>query len=235
MIYNTLAHYYDGLVKDEQATQDWVTLIRKHIHKKDMMELACGSGEITLALANLGYRIDASDLSEEMIYEAKQKDFDKKVNFYTMDMNAFVSNKMYDSVICLCDSINYLCKESELSALFASVYNTLREGGIFLFDTHSIDRLKEFEEEFYEEGEVNGQQYTWSIISQDDCLFHNFLFYDEKGHAIQEQHTQKVYSPACLEALLSPYFTFEVVTDFVNKGICAGEKYFYICTKKEII
>ncbi len=234
MIYNTLAHYYDGLVKDEEATQAWVNLIQKHITKKDMMELACGSGEITLALAQLGYRIDASDLSAEMIQEAKQKEHASLVHFYTMDMLDFHSDKKYDSVICLCDSINYITKETSLANLFASIHATLKEDGVFLFDTHSLDRLVEFEEEFYEEGEVNGQQYTWSIMSQDDLIYHNFLFYDDNGVATQEQHTQRVYDPSLLAALLAPYFTFEIVTDFEEEGICEGEKYFYICRRKEV-
>lgn len=235
MIYKTLAHYYDGLVKDDEATQAWVDLISKYIIGKEMMELACGSGEITLALAKLGYKIDASDLSEHMIFEAKQKEGAQNVNFYTMDMNAFHSDKKYDGVICLCDSINYIIKENDLAKLFKAVHATLNEEGIFLFDTHSLDRLEEFSEEFYEGGEVDGQQYTWSIIAQDDCLYHNFLFYDENGVATQEQHIQRVYHPMALDELLSPYFTYEVVSDFVKEGICEAEKYFYICRKKETI
>lgn len=233
MIYNVLAKYYDGLVKDEEATLDWVTLIEKHIHKKDLLELACGSGEITLKLAEHGYHIDASDLSAAMIEEAQKKVGADKVNFFVMDMLAFNVSKTYDGIICLCDSINYLIQEEDLASLFKNVYNCLNEDGVFLFDTHSMDRLEEFKEEFYEEGLVADHEYTWSIISDAPYIYHNFLFYDEEARSFQENHTQRVYEPKQLEMLLSPYFTFEVVTDFVNDGICEGEKYFYICKKKK--
>ena len=97
---------------------------------------------------------------------------------------------------------------------------------------HTVDRLKEFEEEFYEEGVVAGHEYIWSIISEEDCLYHNFVFYDKEAHASQEQHIQRVYDVSTINELLCPYFDIEIYTDFDQKGIVPGEKYFYICRKK---
>ena len=232
MIYNILAQYYDGLVKDEKATRDWVTFIQKHLSGNEIMELACGSGEITLALAQQGYQIDASDFSFAMIEEAMKKANSEKVNFYVMDMNEMQSQKQYDGILCLCDSINYLLQETQLKTLFKNIYETLKPQGVFIFDMHTPDRLKEFEEEFYEEGVVEGHEYTWSIITEEDCLYHNFIFYDEEAHITQEQHIQRVYSIDLMNELLNPYFDIEIYTDFIEKGIHEGEKYFYICRKK---
>ena len=74
MIYNTLATYYDDLVKDEQATKAWVDWIEKHKSACSMLECACGSGEITHALAKKGYTMSALDISQQMIDQAKAKD-----------------------------------------------------------------------------------------------------------------------------------------------------------------
>ena len=49
MMYGTLAQFYDALVKDEEATQAWVSLIEEYVNGKEVLELACGSGEITIA------------------------------------------------------------------------------------------------------------------------------------------------------------------------------------------
>lgn len=232
MIYNILAKYYDGLVKDDDATKAWVDLIDPNMNGKNILELACGSGEITIALANKGYLIDASDLSQAMIDEAKKKKGAEKVNFFAMDMCDFTVDKTYDGILCLCDSINYLVSEKQLETLFKSVYEHLNENGTFIFDMHTPDRLYEFEEEFYEAGVLEGHEYSWSIVSEDECIYHNFMFYDEEANHSQEQHVQRVYSTELMDALLSPYFTYEIYTDFDNKGIHEGEKYFYVCKKR---
>ena len=54
MMYEKLAEFYDALVKDEEATKAWVDLIESYLPKGKIMELACGSGEITIALAKDG-------------------------------------------------------------------------------------------------------------------------------------------------------------------------------------
>ena len=72
-MYQILARFYDALVKDDEATKDWVDFIEDHASFHSVLEYACGSGEITLALARKGYDVKAGDLSSEMIEMAKKK------------------------------------------------------------------------------------------------------------------------------------------------------------------
>ena len=81
MMYELLAHVYDALVKDDEATACWVELVKAHIRGTELLELACGSGEITIALAQEGYHVDASDLSAAMIEEAKKKRGSERVSW----------------------------------------------------------------------------------------------------------------------------------------------------------
>ena len=39
MMYGTLAHYYDALVKDEDASMAWVAFIEQHVKKGKVLEL----------------------------------------------------------------------------------------------------------------------------------------------------------------------------------------------------
>ena len=114
MMYGTLAHYYDALVKDEDASMAWVAFIEQHVKKGKVLELACGSGEITIALAKKGYEMHASDLSAEMIKVAKQKPSADIVEWNVMDMRNMAMQECYDGILCLCDSFNYLLKNSEV-------------------------------------------------------------------------------------------------------------------------
>lgn len=232
MMYHALANYYDALVKDEEATNAWVQLITSHIKKGEIMEVACGSGEITIALAKKGYQVFASDLSYDMIEMAKKKADSSLVSWKVMDMRVFDDTKQYQGILCLCDSFNYLLKDEEVLSFFQQAYDHLVDGGTFIVDMHTMDRLEEFEEEYHEAGKVLQKEYQWTIQTIDDCIYQNFMFYDEDGKGILEQHIQRVYPPHwILKVLTEIGFQVEVVTDFIYDGICEGEKQFYICKK----
>lgn len=230
-MYQELAKFYDALVADEEATHNWVDFIESHASFYDILEFACGSGEITLALAKKGYHVKASDLSRDMINEAKKKENAEQVEFFVHDMIQPLPDQV-DLVLCLCDSMNYVIEEDDLKQVLKNAYNNLKEKGTFIFDVHSLDRLVEFENEFYEEGIINGCGYEWSIETQHDHIFQNFVFFDKDAHATYEQHIQRVYDPiqikTCCEEL---GFTVEIYTDFNHEGICEGEKYFYVCRR----
>lgn len=231
-MYKVLAQFYDPLVKDEKATQDWVDFIEKHASFQSLIEYACGSGEITLALARKGYHVQASDLSEDMVKQAQSKKDAEKVEFSVWDMREAQEGKA-DLVLCLCDSMNYLHDDHEFKQVLRNAYNNLNDKGTFIFDVHSLDRLEEFEEEFYEEGLIDGKGYEWSIESHQDTIFQNFVFFDEEGHATYEQHIQKVFHPEDIKKWIQECgFDYEVYTDFKTFGIAPGEKYFYICRRK---
>lgn len=232
MMYQALAKYYDALVKDEEATKAWVDFIHQHIKQGKIMEVACGSGEITIALAKMGYQVYASDISNEMIEMAKQKEDSHLVSWHVMDMRVFDNFNQYDGIICLCDSFNYLVKDEEVISFFKQVYEHLVDNGTFIVDMHSMDRLEEFKEEYNEAGKVLQREYQWTIQTIDDCIYQNFMFYDEDGRNVLEQHVQRVYKPSWIQSQLETIgFEVSIMTDFIYEGICEGEKQFYICKK----
>ncbi|MEG0360145.1 MAG: class I SAM-dependent methyltransferase [Longicatena sp.] len=232
MMYETLAHFYDALVSDEEATSAWVALIERNIPKGKVMELACGSGEITIALAQHGYEVHANDISESMIEQAKLKHDSDKVRFSLMDMCQIEDDETYDGVLCLCDSFNYILEEEKVEKMLKDVVAHLKEDGTFIMDMHSLDRLVEFKDIYEEAGNLNGQNYQWTIESDDDYIYQTFAFYDESGNSTMEYHVQRVYDPLKIkEMLIKVGFEVHILTDFDQEGICAGEKQFYICKK----
>lgn len=232
MMYETLAHYYDMLVKDDEATQAWVSLITEHMRKGNILELACGSGEITIALAKLGYQVHATDLSADMIHEAQKKVGSEIVTWSCMDMCNIEDTHQYDGILCLCDSFNYILHKAQVHTFFQSIHEHLRVDGMFIMDMHAIDRLEEFREEYNEAGKLDHHDYQWTIYSEDDAIYQNFAFYDEVGNVTLEQHIQRVYDPNdIMQILKQTGFDVKVYTDFDKEGIVAGEKQFFICKK----
>lgn len=234
MMYNTLAHYYDCLVKDEEATQAWVNWILDFVEGDSILELACGSGEITIELAHHHKQIDALDLSEEMIKAAQEKVHSEPIRFFKQNMLDLSFLPTYDAILCLCDSFNYLLEKEEVLQFFKACYEHLKEEGYLLFDTHSLDRLIEFGGEFNETGAFeDGVQYQWSIMAEEEWIYQDFAFYFEDGTIQKEHHLQRVYDPSWLKEAFSPYFELvDLRTDFDQAGIVEGEKYFYVLKRK---
>lgn len=226
MIYESLANYYDALVKDDEATLKWCNFVEKNAKGKKVLELACGSGEISNELLKRGYDILATDISESMLSKLKQKY--PYIKTKQLDMNDFKLDDKFDTIICFCDSINYL---SDYRLMFRNVYDSLVTGGIFMFDMHSEDRLEEFKEMFIEEGYILNVPYQWTIISNENMIHQHFAFYQEDG-IIQEQHVQYVFKPQeVIDELKKLNFKIKIYTDFDQEGIKTGEKIFFVGEK----
>ena len=222
--YEYLAKYYDYLLGDEEAFDFWL----EYINAKDyhtVLELASGSGVLAGILKKQGKDVTASDISKEM-KEVATNNFDGE--YLILNMIDFDLHKKYDLILCVCDSINYLYEE-ELEQMFKSVYKHLNDGGRFIFDMHNPKRLKEFDEEYIEEGQIDENvYYQWTINSDtfDRTVNEHFTFYTPEG-MIQEQHTQNVFEPSVVkEKLESVGLKSEVVMDFLE-----DEKILFIGTK----
>lgn len=108
-----------------------------------VLELACGTGNMTLLLARRGYEMVALDSSLSMLEKARGKAARQglKVLFIHADMRDFRLDVPVDAVICVFDSINYLTTAEDLLSAFRSVNKSLKSSGLFVFDMNTEHRL----------------------------------------------------------------------------------------------
>jgi len=147
--YSDFAYVYDRLMEDVDYL-GWVEYIlkifnREGISPKKLLELACGTGSITIPLSRKGYELTAVDISEDMLSVAANKasEAQEKIMFIQQDMRELeLEGEDFDSVLCLCDGINYITEDEELRAVFDSIYGLLKQEGIFVFDVSSYYKLK---------------------------------------------------------------------------------------------
>lgn len=138
MSYGEFAQTYDRLM-DKTLYDKWANFVTKNIPLgKIVLEMACGSGELAMRLEKQ-YDYRAFDLSNAMLTLAKEKV--KQTALFEMDMLTFSSDVLVDGVVCFADSLCYLDNEHELQKTFQNVYDTLKNGGVFLFDVHSTYQM----------------------------------------------------------------------------------------------
>jgi len=220
--YTILAKYYDELLQDEEALSLWLKYIEDRPFQS-VLELAAGSAVMSGILKNKGYEILASDISKDM-KEVARNNYDG--DYLILDMVDYHLNKKFDLVLCICDSINYL-DLNQIDSFCRCAYEHLNNNGRLIFDMHDQHRLKEFSEQYIEEGYVCNVAYQWTILSDlyENTLNEHFTFYTKDG-MIQEHHSQNVFKIEDIQAIVSKYFKVTIIKDFVEneKVLVIGEK-----------
>ena len=118
LIYKGFARMYDALMAD--APYDiWAAYIdgvlKKHLKRANeaqpiVLDLACGTGNMTLRLAKMGYDMIGVDASEDMLAEAQRKAYEEgqSILFLAQDMQKLDLYGTVDAVASVCDGLNYI-------------------------------------------------------------------------------------------------------------------------------
>ncbi len=140
--YDAIAGIYDKW--NEEVDYDaWADFIEKNFDKylKQrpglVLDLACGTGSMTLALSKRGYDMIGVDGSDDMLSLAFERAEGRHILYLLQDMRAFELYGTVGAVTCCLDSVNYLLNERDLDDCFACVHNYLDPDGLFLFDINS--------------------------------------------------------------------------------------------------
>lgn len=208
-MYHEFAKWYDKMMRSVDY-DNWVAYIISIIEKyncRSIYECGCGTGNIAIRLARKGYSVVASDISEYMLVEARNKMMKNGLRFPLLqqDMSSINIHKPVDAIVSACDGVNYLTDSPD--AFFASAYHALKPGGVLLFDVSSQYKLTELlkNSSFCDTGD------DWAYIC--DCentdnseLLNMYLTcFVKEGHGyrrFEERHTQRAYSADYLIQLL---------------------------------
>ena len=143
--YDSIASVYDN-INSEIDYSAWADFIeesfKKYLPAKPelVLDLACGTGSMTLELHTRGYDMIGADMSEDMLSQAYEKAYDKEISgvlFLKQDMRCFELYGTVGAVVCCLDSVNYLTADGDLDKCFACVHNYLDPDGLFIFDVNT--------------------------------------------------------------------------------------------------
>jgi SAM-dependent methyltransferase len=100
------------------------------------LELACGSGRLTVPLAGQGVAIEGLDLSAGMLAVAEEKSVahGKSIPWHHADMTNFDLGRRYSTIFLPVNSIAHLLHWRDLANCLACVRRHLAEDGHFLVD-----------------------------------------------------------------------------------------------------
>ncbi len=244
-MYNDFAEVYDRLQDADYARfADYYEEIfsRNGINPELVLDLACGTGSITIPMSKRGYDMIGVDLSVEMLNIAREKAFaeDENILFLNQDMTEFELYGTVDAIVCALDGVNYLTEDGDIDRLFRLAENYLNPGGLMIFDINSEYKLREVLGGNTFVNEEQGIYYVWRnefseetricefelnfFTENDDGTYERFdEFQEERAYSVEEICTAAKKARLKCEGVYSP-FSFNAASE-------TDERIFFVFSK----
>ena len=113
-----------------------------------VLDLCCGHGRHSIALAEKGYQVTGQDLSEIFLKKAQADAAEAGVlvHWVHADMRDVPFEREFDAVINMFSAFGYLESEEEDQKVLDQVYKALKPGGVFLLEIiHRAWLVRNFE------------------------------------------------------------------------------------------
>ncbi len=232
-------HYEDAVLYDYEyrRRRSDVRFYRRFAEQQlgssgHVLELACGSGRVTIGLARQGFDVLGIDLSQPMLERAKARvsrlgrAAKKRVHLLRADMRSFALGRRYPLIVMAFNSFEHLYTRVDVAACLKQVAQHLEPDGRFVFDVQLPDmrwlcrspEIRWSRTMFRHPGTGKKTEYTtnhsYDPISQ-IVLIRLYYKTDEDGREDTQviNLSQRKFFPAELEMLLSA------------NGFCAVERY----------
>jgi SAM-dependent methyltransferase len=130
--------FWRGAISPEQtrAEADFLQRVLEVQHNGRILDIPCGTGRLTLELANRGYRTTGVDIAEPYVRDAaaQAKQQNLPAEFQHRDMRELPWAGEFDAAFCFGNSFGYMDDESN-AAFLKTVARCLKPGAKFVLDT----------------------------------------------------------------------------------------------------
>ena len=234
MSYEFLAPYYDQLMEHapyERFVCDWRSCLT---HRPSLvLDLGCGTGRLSYALASQGLSVIGVDQSEAMLALAYGRcaQLHPAPLFLQQDMSELDLYGTVDSVVSSMDSINYITQAKQWRQVFKRVKLFLEPGGSFFFDLKMPPLVRETAFITQAEGVycVTESRYTPSARR----LHHEITLFvqeDRTWRRMEETHEQRLFFPEEVKDMLlqTGFQKVRLTGPFVKRGPKPQDSRFFV-------
>ena len=141
--YEAFAAFYDALTDDVDyaAWADYLlAAVARHGGCADaVLDLACGSGSLSLELAARGCDVIGVDGSADMLAVAREKAADEgqDILFLCQDMRRLDLYGTVDTAVCMLDSLSHILHTDDLREIFRRLGLFIAPDGLLVFDVNT--------------------------------------------------------------------------------------------------
>ena len=242
--YHALAVSYDRLTNDVnyRQTVDFYKEIleREGCHPRTAVDLACGTGSVTLLLAREGLNVIGVDLSAEMLCIASQKaqELEQPPLFVRQDLSRLWLPRGVDLAVCALDSLDYITDPAACAEAIRRVYRVLNPGGIFIFDVNTPQKLRAMDGQvFLDEDDDVYCVWRGSFDEKTNICSYGMDLFQREGEVWRrsfEEHQEYAYSEEQLRGYLEDagFNSIRVYADQLFEKPRATEQRIYFSARK---
>lgn len=142
--YGEFAAAYDLLtfnVPYDEIADYYAEILCKMTSGKRLLDMGCGTGSLTVRLAERGFKVIGQDASTEMLSVAAGKS--SEVMWICQNMEETDIGGEVDAVISTLDSVNHLNGREAFLNCFRQAAECLPGGGAFVFDVNTVYKHRE--------------------------------------------------------------------------------------------
>lgn len=195
--YHIFSQFYDNLTfnvdydKRAEYLQSVLSLWR---HEPGLaLDLACGTGSLTVALKERGWDIFGVDGSQDMLSIAMEKAYDKELQilFLCQRMESLDLYGTIDTCLCTLDSLNHITDQKALQAAIDRVALFMNPGGLFVFDVNTVYKHQKILADntfVYDTDEV---YCVWQNSLEENNVVNIELDLFEKTDGVYTRHTER--------------------------------------------
>ena len=242
--YHALASSYDRLTWDVDyaAVVDfyWQILAKEGLKPRTAVDLACGTGSVSVLLAEKGLQVTAVDMSEEMLCQASQKAMEagKTIRFVCQKLEKLHMPRAVDLAVCALDSLDYITEPDACREAIRRAYKALNPGGCFIFDVNTPEKLRAMDGQVFLD-EDEDVYCVWRGEFDENtniCTYGMDLFQKQGSSWIRswEEHREYAYSRQQLESYLKEagFTSIEVFGDRRMEQPSASDQRIYFKARK---
>ncbi len=211
--YEALAASYDGLTGDvnyEAIAAFYEQLLSAQgVRPLTVLDMACGTGSLSVALAKRGYQVLGADRSEDMLtvaFEKAQSVAENPPFFICQSMEELVLPEPVEWVVSCLDAVNYLTDPAACGEVFRRVYETLQPGGVFTFDVNTPEKLRGLDGQvFLDENEDSYCVWRAEFDEEENICYYGMDLFQRQGALWArsfEEHAEYAYSAGQLRDML---------------------------------
>lgn len=142
--YSDFADAYDALtfnVPYDEIAEYYINIVSSLTDGKRLLDMGCGTGNLTVRIAGRGFDVIGQDSSPEMLSYAAMKS--SEVRWICQKMEETELGGEVDAVISTLDSVNHLPDKRSVLSCFKRAADNLKTGGAFAFDVNTIRKHRE--------------------------------------------------------------------------------------------